>query len=177
MQPLPQTNNNTHPPLGRVISQENFLDLQMLVFPAIHEVLMTFVMFSVLSQGIQPRFEILPLLTINVAHYMWLLINHSTQCVLQRTFLACSLQDMKGYMGNCPDSGSISANLTDTIMMILVRKYEMIFVIMPFLQFRHRFKKTCRMGSLRSPRMFYQSHATSEGEELLLCCFISDLSQ
>lgn len=47
---------------------------------------MTFVMLSVFSSGIQPKLEIPSLLTINVACYMWLLINHSRLCVLQNTF-------------------------------------------------------------------------------------------
>lgn len=43
-------------------------------------------MLLVFSSGIQPKMEILVLLTTNVGCYIWLLINHSRWCVLQNTF-------------------------------------------------------------------------------------------
>lgn len=123
----------------------------MLIFPEIHEVVLTFVMLSVLSPGIQPEFGNDPF------HYksstQHVTFDKPFQVMRSTQRFSGLLLSLRRYTADSSQQHFIFP-LTDTIMMILLRKCDAIFVIKPFFQFRHRFKKPEGQDGLNTQECF-----------------------
>lgn len=150
---------------GRVIFQEDFWRLQMLIFPEIHEVVLTFVMLSVLSPGIQPEFGNDPF------HY-----KRSTRHVTFDKLLQM-MRSTQRSSGLLLSKGIHGWFLPAAFHFPFNRHYNddpqkmQFFVIKLFLQFRHRFKKNPKGQDGLNTQECFINH-TSHRRVRNYCCAV-----